>query len=242
MKPREGLYAYGIIEGGEQWTFGNVFTIPYQDLAIVVSRAPGRVWRLSPEDIKRHQEVVAAIVKERIVLPMAFGMVITGKADARQLLLDHYNEIKRALDAVRGKMELGLKVLWQKDALAVELERHEHLRVLKAKIHSMPSEQAYPEIIRLGQMVEATVLENRRLYEQLIYQPLVELAVDAALNKPIGERMVFNAAFLVQIDMEEMFDEKVNSLYAQYRDLFMFKYTGPWPPYNFVDLSLNLAD
>ena len=28
--------------------------------------------------------------------------------------------------------------------------------------------------------------------------------------------------------------------FARYEDLLTFKYTGPWPPYNFVNIKLKL--
>lgn len=49
--------------------------------------------------------------------------------------------------------------------------------------------------------------------------------------------MVLNAAFLVEKEKELLFDEQVNALYERFRERFDFKYSGPWPPYNFVDLE-----
>ena len=39
---------------------------------------------------------------------------------------------------------------------------------------------------------------------------------------------------------EKAFDEKVKAISLQYEDLLTFKYTGPWPPYNFVNIKLKL--
>jgi hypothetical protein len=52
--------------------------------------------------------------------------------------------------------------------------------------------------------------------------------------------MVLNAAFLIQREMEENFDTKVNELYEKFEDKLEFKYTGPWPPYNFVNIKLEI--
>jgi hypothetical protein len=59
-------------------------------------------------------------------------------------------------------------------------------------------------------------------------------------NKPIGDRMILNAAFLVEREHEKAFDEKVREVSRKYEDLLTFKYTGPWPPYNFVNIKLKL--
>ena len=52
--------------------------------------------------------------------------------------------------------------------------------------------------------------------------------------------MILNAAFLVDRKDEKSFDEKVKAISLQYEDLLSFKYTGPWPPYNFVNIKLKL--
>jgi len=51
--------------------------------------------------------------------------------------------------------------------------------------------------------------------------------------------MIMNAAFLVSREMEQAFDARVKEIGQQY-DKLTFKYTGPWPPYNFVNIRLKL--
>ena len=40
-------------------------------------------------------------------------------------------------------------------------------------------------------------------------------------------------------DREAAFDARVKSIAARF-DRLTFKYTGPWPPYNFVNIRLKL--
>ena len=51
--------------------------------------------------------------------------------------------------------------------------------------------------------------------------------------------MIMNAAFLVSRDAEQAFDARVRDI-GQHYDKLTFKYTGPWPPYNFVNIRLKL--
>jgi hypothetical protein len=51
--------------------------------------------------------------------------------------------------------------------------------------------------------------------------------------------MIMNAAFLVARTLEEAFDARVKDIGQRY-DKLTFKYTGPWPPYNFVNIRLKL--
>ena len=66
-----------------------------------------------------------------------------------------------------------------------------------------------------------------------------DVSVAARANKPIGEKMIMNAAFLVSREKETAFDAKVKEVGALY-DKLNFRYTGPWPPYNFVNIRLKL--
>lgn len=65
------------------------------------------------------------------------------------------------------------------------------------------------------------------------------VAVEARRTPPIGERMVLNAAFLVERGQVAAFDARVKSLAARHEEL-TFRSTGPWPPYHFVDIRLGL--
>ena len=50
----------------------------------------------------------------------------------------------------------------------------------------------------------------------------------------------FIAAFLVDRAHEKAFDDAVKEVSRRYEGLLTFKYTGPWPPYNFVNIKLKL--
>ena len=52
--------------------------------------------------------------------------------------------------------------------------------------------------------------------------------------------MILNAAYLVGRSRSDAFDEAVQTLSRKYGDVLSFKYTGPWPPYNFVNIKLKL--
>ncbi len=81
--------------------------------------------------------------------------------------------------------------------------------------------------------------EDVRRLKQEIFDALRDVAVASRANKPIGDRMIMNAAFLVARDKEQSFDARVKEIGARL-DKLTFKYTGPWPPYNFVNIRLKL--
>ena len=53
------------------------------------------------------------------------------------------------------------------------------------------------------------------------------------------DRMVLNAAFLVEKSREAEFDHAVSRLDEELGPRALFKYVGPVPPYNFVNITVN---
>ena len=45
---------------------------------------------------------------------------------------------------------------------------------------------------------------------------------------------------LVERDKADIFDHKVQEIAQRYEGKLAFRYTGPWPPYNFVTIRLQL--
>jgi len=248
MKPQKFYYAYGIIETPQSKTLDPIinetgqelFSIVYKDITLVASTVFDFSYTPTPENARSHSQVITRIHEKYNVIPLRFGMVFTEEKEAVQLLASGYEEIKKILSQIRNKIELGLKVIWKKECLAAELEsRYMDLRQKKEEILALPPECTYHSAIHLGQLVETAVLELRDIYSEKIIEPLKEIAVDTRLNKILNERMILNAAFLVERDKETQFDARVNEIYEQFQDKLDFKYSGPWPPYNFVNIRLD---
>ena len=50
--------------------------------------------------------------------------------------------------------------------------------------------------------------------------------------------MLLNGAYLVRVEREKAFADVMNALQSSYgNDGVRFELTGPWPPYNFVDVE-----
>src|SRR5919107_92212 len=94
--------------------------------------------------------------------------------------------------------------------------------------------------MQLGRLIETAMTERSDAYVREIYSGLRDTAVASRANKPIGDKMIMNAAFLIERDREQEFDSKVKEIAARYEGKLSFKYTGPWPPYNFVHIRLKL--
>jgi len=83
-------------------------------------------------------------------------------------------------------------------------------------------------------------LTDRRLEDaDAIMARLEPFATDTRRNDIYGEMMILNAAFLVETAREAEFDAEIQALDAEMNNLMTFKYIGPLPPFNFVDLVIS---
>jgi hypothetical protein len=89
-------------------------------------------------------------------------------------------------------------------------------------------------------MIDKALAERSAEYVRAIYEALRGVCVASRDNKVIGDKMIMNAAFLIDRERETDFDAAVNKIAAKFADRLNFKYTGPWPPYNFVNIRLKL--
>ena len=93
--------------------------------------------------------------------------------------------------------------------------------------------------MQYGRLIDSALQSRSERYVAEILDQLRDVSVASRINKPIGDKMIMNAAFLIARDQEAAFDAKVKLIATRF-DKLTFKYTGPWPPYNFVNIRLKL--
>jgi hypothetical protein len=216
-----------------------VHTINWRDVAAVVSDTPIEVYDPTRENVLAHERVNEIVMRDHTVIPMSFGTVFKTRDDIVALLRSAYGAFSEVLGKMENKIELGLKVLWDPEVIIREIERvDENLSRLKDEISSEKG-STYFARMQYGRLVDATLQDRSEQYRTEIFAALRDVSVASRANKPIGDKMIMNAAFLVSRDREKAFDARVKKIGARYGEL-TFKYTGPWPPYNFVNIRLKL--
>jgi hypothetical protein len=250
--PGEGIYVYCVIESPEPRTFGSigiggrgdeVYTVHYRDLAAVVSRTPLQVYDPTRENALAHEHVneVVMIDNGLTPVPMSFGTVFRTEKDTVEFLKDTYVALRDVLGKMKDKLEFGLKVNWNRDEVLAEIEtENEEIRRLKSEILNNQQSSTYFARMQLGRLVDQALAEKSNNYVAEIYDHLRDAAIASRSNKPIGDKMIMNAAFLVERDKAHLFDKKVDEIGHRYEGKLSFRSTGPWPPYNFVTIRLQL--
>jgi hypothetical protein len=228
---------FGAIGMDEQWA--DVYTINYKDMAAIVSDVPIAPLDSTRENVLAHERVNETVMRDHTVIPMSFGTIFKTREDIVELLRSAAEAFGDVLNKMQNKLEFGLKVLWDRDQAVREVESEDDdISRLKKEISGQKG-PTYFARMQYGRLVDAALHTRSERYVAAVLDELRDVSVASRINKPIGDKMIMNAAFLISRDQEQAFDAKVKSIASRF-DKLTFKYTGPWPPYNFVNIRLKL--
>ncbi|MDI6892488.1 MAG: GvpL/GvpF family gas vesicle protein [Actinomycetota bacterium] len=253
-----GKYIYCIVGTSEKRNFGpigiggrgdEVYTVCYRDLAAVISDSPIIKYSICRENTLAHQVVMEKVMKDCTILPVRFGTIAEGKDGVapeerikEKVLKERYEEFKDLLKKMDGKIELGVKALWANMGTIFDeiVEENKGVKRLKQKILAakLPA-QTRADTVAVGEMVKSALEAKKDKKGKEILDALKKFSVDFRTNKVFGDKMVMNAAFLVDKAREKQFDEEINKLEARYDGRIKFKYVGPIPPCNFVEIVVT---
>lgn len=230
------LYLYAIVVGAhplESALIGladaAVTLLPYRDLAAVVSAVATEGVRPEPAQLLCHEQVVEALMGQRSTLPVRFGTVL----DADGLLTtlaERYATFAADLVRLAGQVEIGVRVLWDPDAI-------------RRSLPEPPAPVAIPGDERPGTRyllargreaaIERQLREAAQALETWCLARLKPLASDSTTRLLTTAAMPVSAAFLTpRSDMAALLAAAAQ-MQNERPDLDLVC-TGPWPPYHFV--------
>jgi hypothetical protein len=246
---KEGKYIYCVIETKQERNFGpvgigerggEVLTIGYDDLNMVVSNHPLAKIMANKENLLAHQKVIEEVMKEfDSVLPVRFGTIASSADEVRNLLDRRYREFKTALRDMDHKIELGVKGIWKnmQEIFDEIVKENEIIKRLKESLEKEGGKNTQAKM-GLGRMVKKALDEKKGKQAEEIIDRLRRTSYEHKLNDTIGDEMFINAAFLVDKGREKEFDNIMDDLSDEYKDRMKFMYAGPLPVFNFVNIVI----
>jgi hypothetical protein len=249
---KEGKYVYCIIKVREPKTFGpfgiggrgdELYTVCFNDIAAVVSNSSIEKYSVSRENLIFHERAIEEVMKTYTVLPVRFATIAEDEEKVKKILEREHDRFVDLLKNIEGKKELGLKAIFKEDVIYKDIsEKFEDIRALKEKVAALPPEKTYYQRMEIGKMVESALQKEKEIYKENIINTLSPLAIEVKTNNTYGERMIINAAFLVEKHKETEFDKKVQELAEKFGGKMKFKYVGTLPPFNFINLIINIGE
>lgn len=252
MSEEQGIYVFCAIQTNKEMAFGTitfegeereVYTIQFKDAAMVAANVPMKIYNPIKENLMMHQQVLSKVMETiDTVVPISFGNVFHSEEDVLALAESLYPQLEKIFPEIKGKIEVGLKVIGRKEWLTENINQNEGVMKKKQVVNSKSEAAGYFDRIQLGEMAKNFFQSLQNDIKEEIHDVLAPLAEADRINDPIGEKMLLNAAYLIDRDKEAEFDRKVNEIHDSWQDKVDLKYTGPWPAYNFINIKLKVEE
>ena len=222
---------------------GDATVYPVTDgtLTALVSDGPLRRRRPGSRDSSIHAMVNETAAREHTVIPFSPGSTLATEADVLELLQNTRTALGNVLRAIRGKIELGLLVRWNRERVVEEVEaENDEVRRLKERIAEGTGGATYLDRLRLARVVEAALRGRAREYSLDVRRSLRRLNVAIRENQSLHEDAIFGAALLVERSSEARLTRTMRRLSRRHGGVLAFECTGPRPPSSFVNIKLRL--
>ena len=212
---------------------------PVGRLAAIVSDTEFDVVRPERRHLAAHQAVLTQLIAVTDLLPVAFGMMSDDEEAIRSLLAEHVVVLSRQLARIAGRVEMTVRLRWQEeDTFRIFVERFPELRKRRDACFGGQREPGQMELLELGRTFEKLLLREREDKTSLALGMLGQIAVEVKTAPPSSERLMFDLNCLIGRDHGTQFEMAVEELAGKFGDEFVLELRGPWPPYNFVNVSL----
>jgi len=242
------VYLYGVIGDADSLVLdvppmsgaGPVYTLSHRGLAAVLSDDPLPRYEVTRTNVRGHQAVIDGVMRTTEILPTRLGTVLpSAQWVVANFLEVRWAELRRLLDHVAGRVELGLKASWTdlRSVFAEAVAGDRDLRALRDRLSRHPAAATYEARLQLGERAAKALAAKRKQEADDLAGTLEPHVIDIRRNDPISELMVLNAAFLVDRPRIEPFEAAVQDLDRVHAGRLGFMLAGPLPPYNFVGLG-----
>lgn len=232
------LYVYGVTTAAEARVPAGlngvggpgapVRLVPVGPIAAVVSPAPESV-RARRRDVMAHQEVLTWVGQGAPLLPACFGLIAQDEASLCATLERETEANLAALERVRGRAEMNLKVALVESGVADLVRESAKIRKLRGQIGH---DSDYTARIRLGEAVAEGLRQRAEAVAEEARLRLADLVEDAVPG-PDLDGYVANVSFLVAVEQVEAVCRAVDRLAAEAGSRAELRLTGPLPCYSF---------
>ena len=264
---KKGKYIYCIIrtDGGRAYDLigigdpgAGIETFCSDGLGVIISDSPVKKYPINRKNTICHQKVMEEVMKYHTVLPVRFSTIAEDKEPGdgspgmpalerirQRVLMERRQEFLNLEKEMSTKVELGVKALWtdMKRTFSEVVEENASIRSLKEKVERInitnPRQRTHRERVKLGEMVRSALDAKREKLKKIIMAVLEKQSCDTRVNKDFGDNMIVNGAFLVEKAKVDDFENNLEKLNTTYEGRIKFKYVGPMPPCNFVEIVIT---
>jgi hypothetical protein len=211
--------------------------------AVVSDLSSSEELRPERRNLSAHQQVLNSVIgSSRVVLPVSFG-TIAGSPDSVRLLLERYHDqFAGQMQRVQGKMEMGARLYYcasKPNFFEYLVGQFPELQAARDQMVHGGREATREEKIDLGQRVEAALASLRENFGRKLEQALTPVCRELRRNPPRGDQDIARTACLLPKNAQGDFETAVKNCSGQFPSVFALEQSGPFPPYDFVEMHLK---
>lgn len=219
----------------------SVSTITEAGISAIVSDLPGPRLRPERRNIAAQQAVLNQLMEFTTPLPAVFGTIADSEEAVREMLLRNRHALLKQMNRVKDKVEMILRVSWDvPNIFEYFVLIHSELRVARDRLFGTDCHPSQEDKLEIGRLFERLLEERRDAHAEAVEKVLSCHCAEVKRNKCRNEMEVMNLACLVAREAKSAFEARVFDAAKLFDNNFAFDYSGPWPPYNFVELNLEL--
>lgn len=231
-----------LLMGMKSITGAKLDTVTFQAITAIISEIERNELIANQTSAIAFAGIIENLEQHFTLVPMRYGSLLESNLTIHTMLERNYSEFQQNLQKVENQSEFGLKVFCDSRKLKEELK-------LISEAENIPNLKSDPEIkksVYLEYMNKK--LKEHRLEEMVLSyvdkviaefsEKLTHLNAVSKIKKRTTTTILIDAVFLLKKDKKENLVQAVKELQSQFSEL-NFTLTGPWPPYNFVDVNLK---
>jgi Gas vesicle synthesis protein GvpL/GvpF len=243
VEAEQPTYVYGLIKAETEipdglaglGPSGRVSTVAVGRVAAIVSDVPTDRPLGVRGDLVAHEMVLDAVAARDAVVPMRFPAVVEERAVVDELLAPNEEHFVTLLENLEGRSQFTLTGRYEQDAVLREvLEGDEEIRALREKVRELPEDASYYDRVRLGELIVGALEQRREVEGAGIIDRLEPFAVATVANQLGAPEDVVNAAFLVERERQEEFENAVEGVGEELAGRVRLRLLGPVAPYDFT--------
>jgi hypothetical protein len=222
-----------------------VYTIPYQDISAVVSDSEVVDYtHMLKEALARrlvtHQKVIEGIMPEHTIIPVRLGTFASDENEVRDILNKGYRVIREVFGKIKDKIEIDVVANWSDfNSVLKEVGEEKEIKEFKERLLTNPKGITAEDQMQVGVMVKKALDEKREKCALEIETYLRRCSEALKIHELMDDKMVINAAFLIDNGRQRDFDRKVQELNTKFAEKLNFRCIGPLPPYSFYTVEIR---
>lgn len=248
------VYLYGVIPSKEVEDWDNemearigdqsapIELMSHQGIGFLYSQVDlGSKLRATRKNVKTHSETLGELLEDTETLaPVSFGAILDDLDAVKSLIEENRGTLLDTLEKISGKVEYGVKAYWDPDEVAEIIGNEDkEVQKMKEKVQGGKVQDQYQATVEVGELIDQKIEERKEQLKESMLEHLTPVSEEWVENDLFDERMAANLAFLLERSSQEEFDEGMQALGKSQDSYLTFKYNGPWPPFNFVDMELR---